>query len=314
MKRKTKKRKISLKYSLLHLFHPRKSNQHRAKILHPSAYLYFCLIVIVAFSVLKIINIFPQLKEKVLGYASNITSHQVHEETNRERVKLGLKPLVINEKLNQAALAKAQDMFNQQYWSHNSPSGKEPWFFIQEADYVYQIAGENLARDFANTPDLIAAWMASPSHKANIINPKYQDIGIAVVNGNLQGFETTLVVQLFGKKKESGLATISEFGQQVEESIPVIAREEKKSGSAAILAGALIPSGSLINAPLLSPLQLTKAFFLSIIILITLTLLYDWLVMGHRQINRFVGHNLAHIILFTSVAFLLIFFKSGMIN
>ena len=81
-----------------------------------------------------------------------------------------------------------------------------------------------------------------------------------------------------------------------------------------VLSSAMIPIGRLSASPLFTPLQLTKAFFLGVILMIILTLVYDSLIIGHRKTMRLVGHNLGHIILFTSIAFLLIFFKGGMIK
>lgn len=134
----------------------------------------------------------------ILGYATNITVDQVVAQTNQQRSAVGLAPLQFSGVLSSAAQAKAQDMFSNNYWAHVSPSGKQPWDFIREAGYSYQAAGENLARDFYQTDTMMGAWMASPTHKANIVNTKYSQIGVAVVNGTLEGTETTLVVQMFG--------------------------------------------------------------------------------------------------------------------
>jgi uncharacterized protein YkwD len=89
-------------------------------------------------------------------------------------------------------------MMSENYWSHNSPSGKSPWVWFNQAGYNYVYAGENLAKDFGSTSRMMEAWMASPTHKENIVSPKYEEIGIAVVPGNIGGQDTVLVVQLFG--------------------------------------------------------------------------------------------------------------------
>lgn len=334
-KRKTKrkvKQPTNLFNTLLHLFHPRKSNYHRAKILHPEALLYFVGIVAGLFALVQMFRYIPSLKDGVLGFASNITPMQVIEQTNQKRVALGMAPIKMNDRLNQAALAKAQDMFNKQYWSHNSPDGKNPWFFIKNARYDYVLAGENLARDFATTPEMMAAWMASPTHKANIINPKYEEIGIAVVDGVLDGFETTLVVQMFGTPRIYQ-AAIPDQGAKAPAEIPAEAKAQDNDLVAfvvetdqglepandnlqkpVVLAGALIPVGMLTRPPLFTPLQITKALFLSVIMLIIITLLYDGMVIGRKKTARLVGQNLAHIIFLSTVAFLLIFFKGGVIG
>ncbi len=345
------KKKQPAKQSLLtvlrHLFQPHYSNKHRAKILHLDSLVYFVIISIGTVSLLSTFKYFPSLKDGVLGYASNITADQVVTLTNQERAKLGYQPVKMNAQLNQAAVAKAQDMFNKQYWAHTSPDGKDPWFFIGQANYRYLLAGENLARDFATTPEMVSAWMASPTHRANIMNAKYQEIGVAVVNGVLEGFETTLVVQMFGTPRVKA-ATVETANTQVQTApaakenekaapnkvvqpevtqapveleptqatVKVIAQEPnpQTNEEEQVLAGAVIPVGNLSKSPLFTPLQITKAVFLSVIMMIVLTLIYDGLVTRHHKTARLVGNNLDHIIFLATVAFLLIFFKGGMIN
>lgn len=118
--------------------------------------------------------------------------------TNAERAKAGLKPLAHNSRLARAAKAKAEDMFTRRYFDHISPSGRTPWGFIKEADYNYLKAGENLAIDFTSPRLTVPAWMASPSHRANILKPEYKEIGLALVEGEFNGRQTTIIVQMFG--------------------------------------------------------------------------------------------------------------------
>ncbi len=183
---------------LNHYLVPQRSNNHRPKILHPESLLILAIVVVGFFSLVQTVRFFPSLHNSILGYATNISIEDIVSQTNQQRDKQGLSPLILNSQLSAAALAKAQDMFDNQYWAHTSPQGKQPWDFIKAANYHYRVAGENLARDFYNTNDMVHAWMNSPTHKENILNGQYQQIGIAVVNGKLEGFETTLVVQMFG--------------------------------------------------------------------------------------------------------------------
>lgn len=89
-------------------------------------------------------------------------------------------------------------MFRLGYFEHVSPEGRDPWYWFHEANYVYRYAGENLAIDFSDANALFAAWMESPTHRANILHPKYTEIGVAVVDGLFADTPTTLVVQHFG--------------------------------------------------------------------------------------------------------------------
>lgn len=130
--------------------------------------------------------------------ASSITSDNIISLTNQERVGYGLNTLSTNAQLSAAALAKANDMFEKQYWDHFGPNGESPWQFIRATGYDYVYAGENLAKGFRTAEGIHEAWMASPTHKANIVSGNYKDIGVAVVEGELLGKQTTLVVQMFG--------------------------------------------------------------------------------------------------------------------
>src|SRR5207302_5413693 len=112
----------------------------------------------------------------VLGDSINIAAQDLLNLTNQERQKNGLAPLVMNDQLTNAAKMKAQDMFALNYWAHNSPTGTMPWDFIKKAGYDYEFAGENLARGFTSAPDIVTAWMNSPSHRENMLSPHYKDV------------------------------------------------------------------------------------------------------------------------------------------
>lgn len=131
-----------------------------------------------------------------------VTSSSLAEMTNKERVALGLNPLNVNQQLVQAAQAKAQDMLNNNYFDHTSPSGITPWSWLGKVGYKYVTAGENLAKDFTDSEFVHQAWMNSPSHRKNILNSNYQEIGIAVVEGTINGKNTILAVQFFGKSSK----------------------------------------------------------------------------------------------------------------
>lgn len=117
--------------------------------------------------------------------------------TNQIRVARGLKPLTINSQLGEAATLKAKDMVVHGYWDHFRPDDqKAPWDFIEESGYDYKVAGENLARGFITPAGITEAWQKSPSHLANLVSPKYTEVGFSCldVNGVLY------TVQMFGSK------------------------------------------------------------------------------------------------------------------
>lgn len=344
---------MTLFKTVKHLFHPRRSNNHRARLLHPEVLAILSLLMVSFFTSMIALENAPGKLGHVLGYASNISTADVVAQTNQQRAAQGLDPLKHNDRLSAAAAAKAADMFNKQYWAHSAPDGTQPWSFIRNAGYSYQVAGENLARDFSVTDEMMSAWMASPTHRANIVSDKYTEIGVAVINGNLQGTDTTLVVQMFGTPRvttaqvapsarttaveeraptltivpvaspliitapETTQPAIEEELTQVPEvqvsNQPVVA-VDNTVGEGNVLASALIPEGSLTLPPLYTPLQLLKAVFLALIFLIVFTLIYDSLITGNRQVIRMVGHNLSHVLLFAIVAYLIISFKAGILG
>jgi len=97
--------------------------------------------------------------------ASSITAKNIIKLVNEARVNEGLKPLQENSSLSKAAAQKAEDMLKNDYFAHNSPSGKTPWFWMDKSGYDYKFAGENLAMNFTSAEEEQKAWMKSPSHK-----------------------------------------------------------------------------------------------------------------------------------------------------
>lgn len=142
-----------------------------------------------------------QIKPGVLGVSAVVNRSEVIRLTNIEREKRGLKPLREDSRLSSAAAEKAENMYVENYWAHFSPSGKDPWGFMNRAGYKFSVAGENLAKNFYTPEEVVQAWMESPTHRDNLLNPKYVDIGIAVAEGNLNGQKTLLIVQEFGREE-----------------------------------------------------------------------------------------------------------------
>ncbi len=124
--------------------------------------------------------------------------------TNTERANNNVGALQDNALLDQAAQAKADDMAAKGYFAHIGPDGKTPWQWISGAGYQYQYAGENLAVRFIDSADVVNAWMASPSHRANMIKPVYTEIGVGVAQGMFEGESATYVVQYFASPLASG--------------------------------------------------------------------------------------------------------------
>lgn len=183
------------------VFVPHKKNDYQPHLIRRYG------LVAVAFTVIGMqVGYNGALTGRVLGVKSTITVNELLEQTNKTRVSYKLGALKLNEKLNQAAYLKAKDMFADQYWAHVAPDGTQPWKWFGDVDYNYSEAGENLAKNFSTTSATMTAWMNSPGHKANVLNADYLEVGFAVIDGELDGSQTTLVVAMYGTPAESAVA------------------------------------------------------------------------------------------------------------
>src|SRR3989344_4334180 len=124
---------------------------------------------------------------------------EIIAETNKVRTANNLSPLKANFKLDAAASEKLSDRIGKGYFAHNNPEGIAPWFWIEKNGYNYTHAGENLALGFLKADETVTAWMNSPSHRANIVNTNYNEIGVATGKATINGVTGVLVVQMFGK-------------------------------------------------------------------------------------------------------------------
>ncbi len=296
---------------LKRLFVPSSANNYRAELLHlPSLVMVTFLFLLVQSS----LSLLALNKPAVLGYSSQITPERIIELTNQERAGLGLAELRMNSALNEAARRKAADMFTFDYWSHDSPTGRVPWSFFKEVGYDYLYAGENLARDFTSAEGVVAAWMASPSHKDNLVNSRYQEIGVAVVEGELGGLQTTLVVQLFGTPTKTIVQnpipeTTSPITNQAQAQLQGEVIPETES---VFLSSGLEPklAGEFSKTPI-NPLSITKMVAIFVSGLLIGALVVDRFVATKKQAVRLAGDNLAHISFLAVIILIIILSQSG---
>ena len=289
------------------LFIPQEKNNHRALLLQPSFLGIFIAIYLLNQSFIRSLSI---LKPGILGYSSEITVDKVISQTNAQRQKLGLAPLKYNATLSQSAVAKAQDMFANNYWAHNSPQGKSPWDFFKSVGYKYSVAGENLAKDFYDTDGLIKAWMNSPTHRDNIVNPKYQEIGIGVVNGILNGVKTTLVVQHFALPLNAPVVAKKANPAPVNPEV-VVNPEPELVVSTQSLGDTIVNLDTTSKA--INPLLISKIIGTIIFSLIVVVLFIDSYVTLKDQTPRFTGSSASHIGFLLIILMLLIFGRQGTI-
>lgn len=311
-------------HKLAHLIFPRESNNQKAKLLHSSSLSFFIFFIVIYQLVL---NFLPSIRPDILGFAANIPPSEVIRLTNEKRAQAGLSALTENGTLSQAAQAKAADMLNRDYWSHIAPDGTQPWIFFTNAGYRYRYAGENLARDFSSPSSAVEAWMASSSHKENIMSAKYKEIGIAVVEGDLAGVDTTIIVQFFGTKYT--------------DTLPAVPIAEAKSVSTTRPAATLAPKPTIMATPLeypnsspasfvamndgeeppqapktkitISPFGTTKSVSLVIISVLLFIMVIDWVESNRKQLVRVSSRSFGHVAFFGMIFAIALILKAGQI-
>ncbi len=282
-------------HKIAHLIIPRESNNQKAKLLHNSS---LTVITFVFILYQLIISFVPRFAPKILGFAANISPDEVVRLTNEKRTQAGLLPLSLNSTLSQAAQAKGADMLNKAYWAHVAPDGTQPWVFFTDFGYKYKYAGENLARDFSSASSAIEAWMDSASHRENLLSSKYKEIGIGVVEGNLAGVDTTVIVQF--------------FGAEYADSVPAVPVAEAKAATAQEAVPTPMPPAGQAKI-LVSPFDVTRSVSLGIVGLLLFVLVVDGTLVSKRKVARIAGRTFAHIAFLGMILAIVLILKAGQI-
>lgn len=155
-------------------------------------------------------------QDLIIGHALALSNESLSVEDlgnllNQERQARSLNSLNWSSKLYQAAQEKTNHMIKYSYFDHYSPAGTSPWKFILDSKYSYKLAGENLAMDFTTSKAVHDAWMASPTHKDNMLNPEYEDYAIYTKEGKINGKDTMVIVEMFALKDNPVLAKTNQF-------------------------------------------------------------------------------------------------------
>lgn len=244
--------------------------------------------------------IFLKINHSLAGLVINSV---VVDITNQERNSIGLGELKTNEALRKAAQAKADDMAKKGYFAHQSPDGKTPWYWIDQTGYTYIAAGENLAINFDYSKDVVNAWMNSPTHRANIVKAKYQEIGIGIAEGFYQGRPTVFVVQMFGTPKgEMG------FGNVPIKTVETNTTAGLISSSTTKVLGASFDTVSIYD--LLFSGKIRTIILSTIIILILLVLLLAFMNPNGKMIVKIAKLSLIPLTILL-ILYLMLIFKSG---
>ncbi len=129
----------------------------------------------------------------------SLNTEEILNIVNQERLQYNLDVLMLNENLQSAAQAKAEYLMTEQIFSHYGKNGEPFSTWIKQNDYQYLRVGENLAISFEDNEKIVQAWLNSETHRKNILNPYYQETGIAISQGLYKNKPTYIVVQIFGQ-------------------------------------------------------------------------------------------------------------------
>lgn len=184
-------------------FVPSHKNAYRPHLLRRGPLLFLLGLALVAEGTL-VFNL--MLRQSGHDFLAAVVQSEIIALTNEQRSLNNAGSLTENALLNLSAQAKADDMAARGYFSHKGPDGKAPWAWIEASGYDYQYAGENLAVRFVDSKDVISGWMASPTHRANIVKSSYTEIGVGIAQGMYKGEPATFVVQHFAKPSAKAMA------------------------------------------------------------------------------------------------------------
>ncbi len=182
---------------LKHTFIPHHENDYKPHFFREHVILSF----LIGSIFLLLLSFTSYIIIRTTTYGSSVVSSVLIDLTNQTRKEHGLLPLLYNKELTTAATLKGNDMVTRQYFAHFAPDGTSPWHWFEQVGYNYNFAGENLAINFRSSREVEKAWLASPKHRDNILDKRYEDIGIATVPGVADNKLVLFVVQLFGKQK-----------------------------------------------------------------------------------------------------------------
>ncbi|WP_298787080.1 CAP domain-containing protein [uncultured Marinococcus sp.] len=128
-----------------------------------------------------------ETSEAVSSQSESEFEQEVVRLTNEVRAENGLEPVEADSSLQSVADAKSQDMIENDYFAHESPTYGSPFEMMQEFGVSYDGAGENIAAGQDTPQDVVDAWMDSPGHRDNILNPDFTHIAIGYEEGGEYG-------------------------------------------------------------------------------------------------------------------------------
>lgn len=220
-------------------FVPNECNDFKPKVLRPRS----LTIILIAMIALKVfVSGYLFLVYPNEARMSSEMADEILQLTNKSRAEEGLAVLKTNIILNKAAEEKANDMAAKDYFAHYGPDGKKPWDWIDRGQYAYLLIGENLGMNFSTAEAVHTALMNSPSHRKNIMNAKYEDMGIAIISCVIDGEKTNVLVELFGQERTKTLAVESKAVTTVAGTTPKVTTPAKPAVTPTVTTPAVKPA------------------------------------------------------------------------
>lgn len=190
-----------MKKTLKKYFIPHKENDFEPHILRAKRFWFYSALAVAIKAIIVIFVLFLPAEAFLMPDILAVEQNKIISLTNNFRVKNHLPILSENSKLDASAANKAEDMVRYKYFSHTSPGERHLSYFISQVNYDYLVAGENLAMGYFDANSMMKAWQASPTHRANLLDKDFTEIGTAMADGAYDNNATVYAVQHFGQPR-----------------------------------------------------------------------------------------------------------------
>ena len=251
-------------------FIPHEDNDHKPHFLRPkSAARILGFIVCIEVILLSQVYVFPQFKDFLAAVLPGV----LVDLTNNSRADADTGDLTVNPLLVISAQQKAEHMARNGYFAHDSPTGESPWFWFDKSGYKFLYAGENLAVHFTDSEDVHRAWMASQTHRANILNPNFTEIGIGIAQGVFLGGNALFIVEHFGRPTQEAPPSVDRPPLAVGTGMVNEEKRESKIVSGEFTGSITIPKTNFIKKILSMPNNLVAFAYYFALFLVTIALI-----------------------------------------
>ncbi len=287
-------------------FIPHSGNKYQPHFLHVKRCWFYAALGIVIKSILLIFVLFLPAQAFLMPDILAVEQSKIIMLTNEFRASENAGKLMENPKLSASAIAKAKDMADKEYFAHVNPEGLRLENFLRDVSYKYVYAGENLAIGYFDALSVVKAWKDSPSHRENMLDRDYLEIGVGIANGQYLGLPNVFATQHFGRPLEmssvAGLKTDLNQESFIEARLAATKEIELppvKNSTASGLHGnefSLLYKYRAANHMLSDTMPIfgfSKMLYFSLIILFSLALLLNILVEFKIQHRHVIARSLA---------------------